>query len=130
MTNIAVAVIALDGHQVLLVKNRKRGGSIEIPGGSLLPGESVIDGARRELFEECGLRVEQHDLVPFHVKDAHGWHTHVLRALRWSGELRAGSDVSECFFGAPDLLLDGERSEDYPTVIRALHQYKAAIGAR
>jgi 8-oxo-dGTP diphosphatase len=124
----AVAIIALQGGQVLLVRNAKRNGSCEIPGGALLPSESVFGAAIRELFEETGLRVEPDDLTRFDEKDAHGWHVHILRALRWSGELRAGSDASDCWFGPPDLILEGQRSEDYETVMRAMCWHKVAGG--
>jgi 8-oxo-dGTP diphosphatase len=124
----AVAVIALRGNQVLLVRNAKRNRSPEIPGGALVSGESIFDAAVRELFEETGLVVEPGDLVPFHEKDAHGWHVHIFRAVRWSGDLKAGDDAESAFWGPLDLILEGRRSEDCPIVIRAIHQHKAAFG--
>lgn len=128
IANTAAAIIALCDNHVLLVRNHKRHGSVEIPGGALLNGENEFDAAIREMYEECGLRVERDDLVPFHIEDAHGWRVHVLRALRWSGEMTPGDDVSEVFWGTPDLLLDGQHSEDYATVCRTLHQHRAAFG--
>ena len=126
--NVAVAVIAVRGGEVLLVKSAKRPGSYEIPGGALLPGESRVHAAVRELREETGLQVNSWDLVPFHQKQAHGWHVHIFQALRWHGEPVAGDDAESVFWGAPDLILTGARPEDYPTVCRAIHQHKAAFG--
>lgn len=122
----AVAIIALRGHDVLLVKNRKRSGSIEIPGGSLLSGEGMFDGARRECREETGLVIgpSWRDLVPYHTKVVHGWRVYVMLALRWSGDLRAGDDAESVFFGNPELLLTGQRPEDFDTVVRALRRHE------
>ena len=126
--NTAVAIIAIQGSQVLLVRNAKRPGSCEIPGGAVLPGESRVHAAVRELREECGLHIESWDLVPFHTKETADWHVRIFQALRWGGRLTPGDDVSDCFFGAPDLLLEGAHPEDYPIVCRAIHQHKAAFG--
>jgi 8-oxo-dGTP pyrophosphatase MutT (NUDIX family) len=119
----AVAIIAIMVHEVLMVRNRKRGGSIEIPGGALLPGEGIRRGATRELFEECGLRADPEWLTWIHTKVAHDWRVYVVRALRWSGELRSGDDAESAFFGDPTLLLTGQRSEDYETVTRAMWKH-------
>lgn len=119
--NEAVAIVVLRGHEVLLVKNRKRNGSIEIPGGALLPGESIRESAARELFEECGLRADLESITWFHTKVAHGWRVYVVRVRRWSGELRAGDDAGSVFFADPELLLTGMRPEDHETVVREMH---------
>lgn len=56
----AAAVVALtdDGHVVMVRQYRKAVESmlLEIPAGTLEPGEGPIDCARRELSEEAGLR--------------------------------------------------------------------------
>lgn len=126
--NVAVAIIAIKRSQVLLVQSRKRPGSVEIPGGALLPGESRVHGAVRELREECGLYVDSWNLVPFQTKETPDWRVHIFQALRWSGQLTPGDDASECFFGPPDWLLEGAHPEDYTIVSKAIHQHKAAFG--
>jgi len=126
--NVAVAVIAIQHNQVLLVRSAKRPGSVEIPGGAVLPNESRVHAAVRELLEECGLHIDPWDLVPFQTKETREWRTHILQALRWNGQLTPGDDVSGCFFGPPGLLLAGAHPEDYPIVCRAIDQHKAAFG--
>lgn len=45
---------ALPGFEFLMVKNRKRGGLWELPGGRGEPGETAEQCARREFLEETG----------------------------------------------------------------------------
>lgn len=117
---LAVAIIAIDRGQVLLVRNAKRCNSVEIPGGGVLHRETVFDAAKRELWEECGLRTEPDDFVRFDDKDAHGWHVCLMRALRWSGTLRAGDDAESVFWDSPELILTGQRPEDHAYVLRCM----------
>ena len=61
----AVAAVALRpspaGPQVLVVRRARppHAGSWSFPGGSLELGETVVEGAGRELFEECGVRFQR-----------------------------------------------------------------------
>ncbi len=54
----ATGVAVLKGGKVLVVRrvpNDYLGGMYELPGGSVDPGESIDEGAKRELLEETGL---------------------------------------------------------------------------
>lgn len=59
------AVIFNDQDQVLLVKRGRppRRGQWGLPGGLLDLGERLIDGVRREVWEECAIEIEVIDLV-------------------------------------------------------------------
>ncbi|MDM5317288.1 NUDIX hydrolase [Fictibacillus sp. b24] len=47
------------GEKVLLVKNKGKGASYyTLPGGAVEPGETLEEGAKREVREETGLEVE------------------------------------------------------------------------
>jgi ADP-ribose pyrophosphatase len=55
----AVAILAWDGERLAAVRQWRQAASadlLEIPAGTLEPGESPLDSAQRELAEECGLR--------------------------------------------------------------------------
>jgi 8-oxo-dGTP pyrophosphatase MutT (NUDIX family) len=50
-------VDALPGHEFLMVKNRRRGGKWELPGGRAEAAESPEACARREFLEETGFQL-------------------------------------------------------------------------
>jgi ADP-ribose pyrophosphatase YjhB (NUDIX family) len=64
---VGVGAIVLDGPRVLLVQRGQppAAGRWSIPGGLVDVGEPVEAAARREVAEECGLRVRVHDLVGY-----------------------------------------------------------------
>lgn len=53
----------LPGFEFLMVKNRKRGGLWELPGGRGEPGETPEDCARREFLEETGRELREPRLL-------------------------------------------------------------------
>lgn len=52
-----VVICVYSKNKWLLSRHKKRN-SWEIPGGHIEPGESVINAAKRELFEETGLKTK------------------------------------------------------------------------
>jgi 8-oxo-dGTP pyrophosphatase MutT (NUDIX family) len=54
----SVTIVPVDGDEVVLVSQTRRGAGkriLELPAGTLEPGEVPAEAARRELAEECGL---------------------------------------------------------------------------
>ncbi len=64
LVGVAAAVFNDEG-EVLLVRRGQppRQGSWGLPGGLLDLGERLADGARREVYEECGIEIEVVDIV-------------------------------------------------------------------
>lgn len=60
--SVEVACVAvLDGNKILMGK-RKDNGKWTNPGGHMEPGETPVQGACRELFEESGIKAKPEDL--------------------------------------------------------------------
>jgi mutator protein MutT len=58
---VGAGVIILDEHNRILLTQRADNGAWSIPGGSMEPGETLEEVARRETEEEVGLRVGEMD---------------------------------------------------------------------
>ena len=102
---VGVAAVVLRDNQVLLVqRGREPGkGSWGLPGGMLELGETLAEGARREVMEECGVEIEVGPLVAVFEpmqRDEDGrlrFHYVVVDYLAryLSGEPRAGDDADD-----------------------------------
>jgi ADP-ribose pyrophosphatase YjhB (NUDIX family) len=102
---VGVGAIVVQDDKVLLVRRATEPlkGEWSVPGGALELGERLLEGVRREVLEETGLDVEpgevlevfdsifadQQGLTQFHYVLI----DYLCRPL--SGQLRAGSDVSD-----------------------------------
>ena len=102
---VGVAAVVLRDNQVLLVqRGRDPGkGSWGLPGGMLELGETLAEGARREVMEECGVEIEVGPLVAVFEPMQHDedgrlrFHYVVVDYLaRYvTGEPRAGDDADD-----------------------------------
>jgi ADP-ribose pyrophosphatase YjhB (NUDIX family) len=107
---VGVGAVILDGDRVLLVKRGQAPslGKWSVPGGLVHLGESIADAVRREVLEECGVRIRILDLCGVIDRVRHApagdaaearVHYHYviidyLAAIE-SGEPCAGSDAAE-----------------------------------
>jgi ADP-ribose pyrophosphatase YjhB (NUDIX family) len=107
------AVVLRDGHVLLVQRGREPGrGSWGLPGGMLELGETLAEGVRREVLEECGVEVEVGPLVgvfePMQRNDDGRvrYHYVVLDYLaRYvSGEPQAADDADDARWVALDAL--------------------------
>lgn len=117
------AVVAHAGGRIVLIKNRKRGGSVEVPCGKLEPGEDPAAAAVRELFEEAGARPAEDAVATYAGSKDMGHYTVDFYAIPLAAEtvLAAGDDAQEAWWGAPEEILTGRYPEDYALVIKALN---------
>lgn len=111
---VGIGLIAFRGPDVLLVRRGRppRRGEWSIPGGAQRLGETAEAAARRELREETGIEVGELALacvVDAINRDAAGaprFHYTIVDycGLWLSGEPRAGDDVTDAAWFAPDAL--------------------------
>jgi ADP-ribose pyrophosphatase YjhB (NUDIX family) len=103
---VGVGAIVLHEGRVLLVKRGKAPalGLWSVPGGLVHLGETTVDAARREVEEECGLKVRIAGLVGVLdrvTRDADGrvrYHWVLVDYLAFPGStdtITAGSDAAE-----------------------------------
>ena len=119
-------VVISDGRALLI---RRGSPPLErqwsIPGGMLEVGETLLEGVRRELVEETGVEVRVLDLIEVFERinlDGDGkarYHFVVLDYLceRLRGEPRAGSDVTDVAWAAPEELAQYSLTETATRVI-------------
>lgn len=111
---VGIGAVVLRGPSVLLIRRGRppSQGEWAIPGGAQRVGETAEAAARRELFEETGLRVGPMELVgnvdSIH-RDAGGrvqFHYTILDfAAAWTGGVPVpGGDALEAAFVEPDAI--------------------------
>ena len=98
------AVVVRDGRALIVRRaHEPRKGEWSLPGGLLNLGESLVDGARREVKEETGLDVEVGPMIETFDRvhrDAEGrvrYHFVIVDFVCWSndGDAVAGSDAED-----------------------------------
>ncbi|MEM3411298.1 MAG: NUDIX hydrolase [Fervidicoccaceae archaeon] len=129
---IGVGAVVFDSRgRILLVRRGypPQKGKWAIPGGHLELGETIFEGARRELLEETGLEGEPKCIVNLDeliVRDSNGnvkKHFVLIDVLFDSiwGSLRAGSDAVEArFFDIEEIKESAEVSFSTRTFLRKL----------
>ena len=68
---VGVGVVVRGPGEAILLEKRRDCGWWGLPGGKVEPGESLVDAAVREVFEETGLTVEVTHLIGVY-SDPHG----------------------------------------------------------
>ncbi|MEK9673715.1 MAG: NUDIX hydrolase [Rhodospirillaceae bacterium] len=108
---MGIGAVVVHGGDVLLIKRGKppRAGWWSLPGGAQKVGETVFQGALREVKEETGVDVEiigLIDVVDSMTRDSQGkvqyHYTLVDLACRWvSGDTIAGGDAADAKWFTP-----------------------------
>jgi len=133
---VAVLAVVLRGDKVLIVQRAQQpnAGRWGFPGGVLELGETVAEGAMRELNEETGIVAEAAGWLDIHdaiSRDDDGrvqFH-YTLIAMRgvWrSGDGVAADDAAACAWASRDDIVAGQ----YPTFPTLLPLFDLAVAAQ
>jgi ADP-ribose pyrophosphatase YjhB (NUDIX family) len=133
---VAVLAVVLRGDRVLIVQRAQQpnAGRWGFPGGVLELGETVAEGAMRELLEETGVVAEAagwlniHDAISRDEEGRVQFH-YILIAVRgvWkSGEGVAADDAADCAWASRDDIEAGK----YPTFPTLLPLFDLALAAQ
>ncbi|MBI3957355.1 MAG: NUDIX domain-containing protein [Chloroflexi bacterium] len=133
------AAVFNDAGEVLLVQRGKppNVGQWGLPGGLIDVGERLVEGARREVMEECGVAVEICDLVgvfePIIRDEAGRVYYHYVVVDYWgrylSGDLRAADDAADARWMAMERLEEVEMYGESRAVVRRAHRLWQAASA-
>lgn len=86
-TIIVGGVVKKDGKYLLVQEAKKEcKGKWSIPAGHLEPNETIVEGAKREILEECGLEVEITGIL--HVRKNSEWANIAFSTNIIGGEIR------------------------------------------
>lgn len=116
-------------EKILLIR-KKRGfgaGKINGPGGKIDPGETALESALRETFEELGIRprgAEQHGELHFQFRDGFSLHCAVFRADDYEGEPRETDEAIPFWTPLDQIPYDEMWADDrhwLPLLIRGAH---------
>lgn len=132
------AAVFNDRGEVLLVQRGKppNVGQWGLPGGLIDVGERLVDGAAREVREECGVAVEIRDLVGVFEPIIHDaddrvrYHYVVVDywARYLSGEVRANDDAADARWVAMERLDEFEMYGESRVVVRRAYALWQADG--
>jgi 8-oxo-dGTP pyrophosphatase MutT (NUDIX family) len=87
--SVSVAAIIVDDAGRILVTQRRDNAKWEPPGGVLELGESIVDGVRREVYEETGLHIEPERLTGVYKNMPRG-----IVALVFRGHITGGTQAA------------------------------------
>ena len=112
-----VAVYVTKGDKVLAVSRELDLDDLNMPGGSVEPGEEPIDAAVRELWEETGIRAEE--IFPVYTRVNNGCLVTAFKVTSYRGELKPSWEGIPSW-ESPDTLLQGRFGRYFKDMLLSL----------
>lgn len=104
--SVSVAAVIVDSAGRVLVTQRRDNAHWEPPGGVLELEESVLDGVRREVWEETGLVVEPTRLTGVYKNMPRGIVALMFRAEATGGTLSTSDETSQIEWWTPETVAE------------------------
>lgn len=128
------AVVFGAGEEILLIKRGKAPnyGRWMVPGGTLEWGETLEEGAIREVREETGIEIEIEafvEIIEAMTPGEDGYHFVIMdyAAHAVAGTLAAGSDALEAVWASPEALSGFDLT---PELLRVIEKARRATHRR
>lgn len=121
LTNM-VMVYDKDTRRAVVQNRVKYWKGISFPGGHVEKGESFIDSAKREVFEETGLKVDNLKLCGIidwcHRKSGERYMVMLYKTDTYSGELIGETEEGKVFWADIDEIPKMELSRDFENYLK------------
>lgn len=121
LTNM-VMVYDKNTNRAVVQQRVKYWKGITFPGGHVEKGESFIDSAKREVFEETGLKVDNLKLCGIidwcHRKSGERYMVMLYKTDTYSGELIGETEEGKVFWADIDEISKMELSQDFENYLK------------
>lgn len=98
-----------DKNEILMVKLKgKEAGKITFPGGYRNLGETLEEAAKREFYEETGMKINDLELFKVYSKDEQRLVWVAYKAKLEESNFIENNEVSEIFFASPESQINKE----------------------
>lgn len=127
--SVSIAAAVVDEFGRVLVTKRRDNGRWEPPGGVLEAEESILDGLKREVFEETGLTVEPVRLTGVYKNMVRGIVALVFLARIRAGEPATSDETSRVEWWTPEMISERMDPAYSVRILDALRQDGPAVRA-
>ena len=114
----AAIVFIQNENKILAVSRKHNFNDFGLPGGKVEEGESFVDAARRELFEETGLQVDT--LKEIFERDSKRFRVKTFTPNKFWGEIKS-SEEGKVLWVEPKILVAGSFSEYNSNLFKSLN---------